>query len=168
MLNPSSPQNPRQHLPLPINRMGCKVAALNGDASAISIQSTNYPSMYITVDQNHRESGRLGIATVGTDKDSASFVLGTGASDPKGSTLTVAGGDFKGSVVMVNGLLQGPCSSNYHDDASDVILAKRSSSAAANMTFFFQAPPPPAPLMVTVDAGSSSHKINSLYMGCHR
>jgi hypothetical protein len=92
------------------------VAALNGAPGAISLQSVNFPAMYITLcaPSQNLEAGRLCIAAPSAAAD-ASFGVQAGASDPALATLvSLSAGPLGGGVVAVNvGTLTGSCAGGY-------------------------------------------------------
>ena len=60
------------------------MAALNGNTSAVSFQSTNFPDMFLTIlpqDGSFAEAGRVGIAT-SPDPNNASWVVVPGLANP--------------------------------------------------------------------------------------
>ncbi len=128
------------------------VPALNGAGpGTVSFQSTNFPTMYLTSNipaGGGSEPGRLGIATNGTDPDSASFAQTdiVGSSDVAFYSLAKA---TFGQYIGLNGRLTGSCAGNYDKTCSDITLLSRAVAPAdppveAQWTFA-AAPKPRAP-----------------------
>lgn len=97
--------------------------ALNGAGSgAVSFQSVNFPTMYLTSAipaAGGSEPGRLGLAVAAGDLDAASFQVSNNVSGTTNSTTTTPialqslSAAFKGYYVGMNGQLTGGCAKNY-------------------------------------------------------
>jgi hypothetical protein len=127
------------------------VAALNGEKGAVSFQSSNYKTKYITstgVDQAGvptAEKSRLGVVEPGKDKDAASFAVVPGLSDAKAFSFQSLSAAFKGQYISTNGLHTGSC--KYESPSSDAVLVSSDTvlAAAATWDVTKAPPPPPAP-----------------------
>ena len=94
------------------------IPALNGaGSSAVSLQSVNFPTMYLTSAisaSGGSEPGRLGLAVATSDLDAASFqmsnVSGTNSTSIVLQSLSSA---FKGYYIGMNGQLTGGCAAHY-------------------------------------------------------
>lgn len=101
------------------------VAALNGDAGAISFRSVNYPQWYIAP-VTTSEPGRLGIVQAPIAAD-ASWVATPAAG--AAVTLTLAS---RGLAAAVGGNLTGSCAANYGPPAASVYLQAQGSEWLLN------------------------------------
>lgn len=101
------------------------VAALNGDATAVSFQSMNFPTQYVALVAG-AEAGRLGIAPAPAASD-ASWTVAPATEG--GVTLTLQG---RGGLVMtVGGNLTGTCAHSYAAPDASVYAAPGASGAGA-------------------------------------
>ena len=142
-----------------------KVPGLNGEAGAVSFQSINYPTRFMTL-VGHAEPGRLGIAAPGSIDD-ASFKIVTGLGNSSQSSLvSLSKGGFGGGYVTLSGSLQGGCAAEYKAPDSDAVVQKSPQSAAA-ATFVIQASAMPKSVSLTVQAMNITHKPSNLVLGCH-
>ena len=123
------------------------VPALNGAASAVSFQSMNFPTKYLTTSTDQTPSGRLGIVgppdpldqdtaswTVTTGPQSNTVILGTMSKDPA----------FFGQVITLLSSNSPPCDWPLPD--GDLVLAPLLSPSSPTQLMHFEfKPPPPGP-----------------------
>ena len=123
------------------------VPALNGAASAISFQSMNFPTKYLTTSTDQTPSGRLGIVgppdpldqdtaswTVTAGPQSNTVILGTMSKDPT----------FFGQVITLLSSNSPPCDWPLPD--GDLVLAPLLSPSSPTQLMHFEfKPPPPGP-----------------------
>jgi len=122
------------------------VAALNGESGAVSFQSTNYPTYFLSISpQSGLEPGRLGIVPqVATQayNDSSSFKVVPGLADSSLYSF-VAYGEFEGYYIAADQSQIGGCSWQGQP-YNDVVMAQSPNAAAA--TWNISIPYNPQPL----------------------
>jgi hypothetical protein len=142
------------------------VAALNGNSSDFSFQSTNYPDHYITVitDPSFKETGRLGVTT-NPNVDDASFssVAGLASSDYISFISRSRNANYTGKYITVNtGVISGGCS--YSAPAGDLYLDVGSTHAQTATWKLITNPNSPS---ISINANTVTHTLNKQFMGCH-
>lgn len=154
------------------------VSALDGTPlPAVSLQSINYPTYYVTHVADHPPAARIGIAAA-PDATTASFTI-TASSD--GSNVTIATHSavpaLKGALLTVGDAASGPCNTDPKR-APDAVLAAPHARGAQAFVLSTKAPspgpspspapaPPPVPAAVAVDASAVDHTIAEAVLGCH-
>ena len=123
------------------------VKGLSGAAGSISLQSVNYPAMYLgAVGGGKGEATRATLAQVGGDKASLSWMAEPGLSDKSkislktlSKTAAMAGGYLTSTAKATGACAGGP-------NKGDAVLSKApASKAAATWETHTHPPPPPRP-----------------------
>ena len=115
------------------------VPALNGDPSAVSFRSVNFPAWFIAPVAS-AEPGRLGVVQAPAPADAswtAAPAAGGGAGGGAGVTLTLAGG--RGAMTLGSNLT-GSCAANYDPQSAGVFLGAGSAWVVSRAS---PGPPPP-------------------------
>lgn len=147
------------------------VPALDGNAAAISFESTNYPSYFMVpiTASGLDETTRLGIVPKGQfDLSDASFIAVPGLANPNATSFVSASKNatYAGlHIVVAPGMLSGQCASGYSSPAGDVFLDDGTLNPLA-ATWNAQGTPSQQ-TGVRVDAANVTHIINPLVIGCH-
>eukprot|EP00055_Hartaetosiga_balthica_P017725 m.122044 g.122044 ORF g.122044 m.122044 type:complete len:822 (+) comp9387_c1_seq3:100-2565(+) len=147
--------------PLPQDFLWDIVPALNGVEGAISFQSINYPTYFITLITD-AEVGRLGVVT-SPNTDDASFQVNS-TSENVFSFQTLSKGNLKGGFMGLNGELHGDCSTKFQSPASDIVVSSSLSQAAIEFILTKDVIPPTS---ISLNPTSITHGIDPLFMGCH-
>jgi Alpha-L-arabinofuranosidase B (ABFB) domain len=135
------------------------VPALNGNKSAISFQSVNFPDHFMTIVTSGTETERLGISTSYDNNDASFAVSGTDLTQAYVSSLSL-NPSFSGKYISVIEGTTTECT--YAAPAGDSVL----STSVTGWKFVQIAPPPPPPVFV-VQANNVTHKLNRRQNSCH-
>jgi len=123
------------------------VPALNGDVTAVSFQSFNFPTKYLTTSSFQTPSGRLGI--VGPpdplDINTASWKILAGSSQSSIVIKTQSKDpNFENQVISLLALNSDPC--NWPLPDGDLVLAPLTNPISSTQLFnFVYSQPPPGP-----------------------
>ena len=147
------------------------VDALNGNPSARSLQSVNYPTYYLTI--QNTSTGAVGIAPT-PDVNDASWSFDTPlAPPPNGATDVYSvqslskNSAWTGKYVTFTTANNAPC--KYSSPSGDVMLTDGNGIAPGRLTWVFGALPPLNTTSVTVNGGVVTNpRVNKRFMGCHR
>ena len=142
------------------------IAARNGAAlPAISLQSINYPTMYVS------PTGKglaLGIVE-NADADDSSWSVVSGLAGPMNasSMLSLSKNPvFAGKYLTYGSTINAPCA--YAAPNFDAVLDAGTVASASTVYLSVPPPPPPPPATtVMIDAGTVDHILPDRFLGCH-
>jgi len=143
--------------------------ALNGAAGARSLQSVEFPSMYLSIFD--AAAGALGIiASPDADDASWAFVAGlapapAGVADAWSLQSLSKQAAWAGAYLTFASSNRAPC--NYTSPCGDVVLAKAAGVDATRQTWVVGAPPPAPAFNVSVSPTVINPRVNPRFMGCH-
>jgi hypothetical protein len=146
------------------------VPAKNGDASAVTFQSVNFPDMFLQpIFTEGSANPPLGIADL-SNSDDASWKAVPGLSDPTNFTIVTQSKNttISGFVLSLSSLNNAPC--HYAAPSGDIVLGKPGDGSYRTQTFVVGSPPPPPPpppTFLTIDTSSVDHVVEQRFLGCH-
>lgn len=145
------------------------VKALNGDSTAISFQSVNFPDMYLTPIFGKGSVVPLGLLDV-TNTDDATFKIIPGLSDPTNYTIVTQTKNttFANTVLSLSSQNNAPC--HYGSPSGDIVLGTSGDTSFRTQTFVVGSPPPPPPpppTTLSIDTSGVDHVIKKTFLGCH-
>jgi hypothetical protein len=132
---------------------------------AISLQSINFPSMFIAPTG---KGNAIGIVE-NADTDDASWNVVAGLAGPANTSSIVSlskNAAFAGLFITYGTTRNAPCA--YSAPNFDAVLD--AGTVAAASTVYLMAPPPPPPpppTLVTIDASAIDHVLPDRFLGCH-
>ena len=117
------------------------VKALNGAAGSVSLQSTNFPALFVAATPNGAagsEKNRVTVANGAANKAAASWAVEKGLSDPSKLSFKSTGGYLTSNTKATGG-----CAGGQKGDV--LVVPAPATKAAATWEVHSHPPPPPRP-----------------------